>query len=82
MKPFCEKVYLQLHPPTEDLPLGDRERIVLALETLGYAPVRVPLTILQRLYPLCRDCGFDITATLVWPPWKQAIPVTGTTVWR
>ena len=66
MKPFCEKVYLQLHPPTEDLPLGDRERIVLALETLGYAPVRVPLTILQRLYPLCRDCGFDITATLVW----------------
>ena len=66
MAPFCEKVYLQLQPPTEDLPLGDRERIVLALETLGYAPVRVPLTILQRLYPLCRDCGFDITATLVW----------------
>ena len=50
MKPFCEKIYLQLNPPTEDLPLGDRERIVLALETLGYAPVRVPLTILQRLY--------------------------------
>ena len=66
MAPFCEKIYLQLNPPTEDLPLGDRERIVLALETLGYTPVRVPLSVLQRLYPLCRDCGFDITVTLVW----------------
>lgn len=65
MKPFCEKIYLQLHPPTEDLPLGDRERIALALQTLGYEPVTVPLTVLQAMYPLCRDCGFDITATLV-----------------
>ena len=66
MKPFCEKIYLQLQPPTEDLPLGDRERIVLALETQGYSPVTVPLIVLQRLYPLCRDCNFDITVTLVW----------------
>ena len=66
MKPFCEKIYLQLQPPTEDLPLGDRERIALALQTLGYAPVVFPLDVIRSLYPMCRNCGFDITVTLVW----------------
>jgi len=81
MRPFCEKIYLQLLLPTEDLPLGDRERIVLALETLGYSPVTVPLTVLQQLYPLCRDCGFDITVTLVWQGqgWQAAAVEAGDT---
>ena len=81
MAPFCEKIYLQLNPPTEDLPLGDRERILLALETLGYSPVAVPLTVLQQVYPLCRNCGFDITVTLVWQGqgWQMAAVEAGDT---
>lgn len=66
MKPFSEKVYLQLKMPTEDLPLSDQQRICLALNTLGYEPVTIPLPILRKLYPLCRDCGFDLTVTLVY----------------
>ncbi|MBP3587647.1 MAG: hypothetical protein J6J51_01325, partial [Clostridia bacterium] len=65
MKRFSEKVFLQLNMPTEELPLSDHQRIRLALETLGYSPVTIPLSILRQLYPLCRDSGFDITVTLV-----------------
>ena len=65
MNPCCEKIFLQLEPPTEELPLGDRERIRLALETLGYSPVTFPLSVLQQLYPLCRSSNFDITVTLI-----------------
>ena len=66
MERFSEKLFLQLHMPTEEQPLSDQQRIKLALETLGYGPVTVPLPVLQRLYPLCRDSGFDITVTLVY----------------
>ena len=65
MERLSEKVYLSLQMPTEDVPIGDRERIVLALEVLGYTPVTVPLSVLRSLYPMCRESGFDITATLV-----------------
>ena len=66
MKRFSEKVFLQLNMPTEELSLSDHQRIRLALETLGYAPVTIPLPVLRQLYPLCRDSGFDITVTLVY----------------
>jgi len=66
MKRFSEKVFLGLEPPTEDTPLGDQQRILLALEYLGYENVEMPLDVLRQLYPMCRDCGFDITATLVY----------------
>ena len=52
--------------PTEDLPVSDQQRIRLALEALGYAPVTFPLHVLRQLYPLCRDSGFDVTVTLVY----------------
>lgn len=65
MEQFSKKEYLSLKMPTEDVPLGDRERIALALETLGYEQVTFPLPVLRKLYPLCRDAGFDITVTLV-----------------
>jgi len=65
MKPFSEKVFLSLKMPTEELPVSDRQRICLALQALGYEPVTVPLHILRKLYPMCRDCGYDITVTLV-----------------
>ena len=66
MKRFSEKVFLQLQMPTEELPLSDQQRIRLALETLGYAPVTIPLSVLRQLYPLCRDSNFDITVTMVY----------------
>lgn len=66
MKPFSEKVFLSLNMPTEDVPLGDRERIEAALAVYGFAPVTFPLSVLRSLYPMCRDCGYDITVTLVY----------------
>lgn len=65
MDAFSKKEYLQLKMPTEELPVSDHRRIELALNTLGYAPVHVPLKVLRKLYPLCRNGEFDITVTLV-----------------
>ena len=65
MERFSEKVFLSLKMPTEEVPLSDQKRIQLALETLGYQNVSIPLPVLRRLYPMCRDAGFDITVTLV-----------------
>ena len=65
MERFSKKEYLSLKMPTEEVALSDHRRIELALHTLGYQPVTFPLKILRKLYPLCRDAGFDITVTLV-----------------
>lgn len=65
MKGFSEKVYLNLKMPAEDMPVSDEKRIRLALETLGYREVRIPLRVMRKLYPMCREAGFDITVTLV-----------------
>ncbi|MBQ9967790.1 MAG: DUF4445 domain-containing protein [Oscillospiraceae bacterium] len=66
MRPMVEKLFLQLNMPTEDVPLGDRERIEAALAVCGIEPVVFPLSVLRTLYPMCRDCGYDITVTLVY----------------
>ena len=65
MEPFSRKEYLSLKMPTEELAISDQRRITLALETLGYENITMPLHILRRLYPLCREAEFDITVTLV-----------------
>ena len=65
MEGFSKKEYLSLRMPTEEIPVSDQTRIELALNTLGYEKVTFPLKVLHRLYPLCRDAGFDITVTLV-----------------
>lgn len=65
MNGFSEKIFLSLKMPTEDVPVSDKTRILLALEALGYEQVSMPLSILQTLYPLCRKADFDITVTLV-----------------
>lgn len=66
MNAISEKVYLSLKMPSEDLPVSDHKRICLALEELGYGPVKMPLTVMRKLYPLCRNANFDITVTLVY----------------
>ena len=65
MDGFSKKEYLRLKMPTEDVPVSDQKRIELALNTLGYEQVVFPLKVLHKLYPLCRNAGFDITLTLV-----------------
>lgn len=62
---FSAKEYLSLKMPTEEIAVSDQKRIQLALNTLGYEHVTIPLGVLRKLYPLCRDAGFDITVTLV-----------------
>ncbi len=65
MKSFSEKIHLTIDPPTEEHPIGDRERILHELKCLGYSPVSMSLPALRKLYPLCRDSEWDITATLI-----------------
>ena len=65
MKSLSEKIYLSLTMPTEENPISDQARIRLALQALGYEAVTFPLAVLRRLYPLCRNAGFDITVSLV-----------------
>ena len=64
MQPMSVKEYLSLKMPTEEQAVSDQKRILLALGVLGYEQVTIPQHILQKLYPLCRDAGFDITVTL------------------
>lgn len=66
MQSFSEKVFLNIVPPTEEDPVSDQGRIRQALAAQGYQNVKMPLQVLQRLYPMCRDCGYRITATLVY----------------
>ena len=65
MEIISEKVFLQLKMPTEDVQASDEKRIRFALDALGYHPVTIPLGVLRKLYPLCREAGFDITVTMV-----------------
>jgi uncharacterized 2Fe-2S/4Fe-4S cluster protein (DUF4445 family) len=65
MGSFSKKEFLSLKMPTEEVPVSDQKRIELALHALGYEQISFPLEVLRKLYPLCRDAGFDITVTLV-----------------
>ena len=66
MKGISEKIFLSLTMPTEEASVSDQKRIQLALEALGYENVTMPLSLLQKLYPMCRKASFDITLTLVY----------------
>ncbi len=65
MQSFSEKIFLTLPPPSEDDPVSDHQQILHALAEQGYEQVTLPLHVLSSLYPLCRDCGYEITVTLV-----------------
>lgn len=73
MEAISKKIFLRLKMPDEGAPISDAARIKLALETLGYHPVWIPLHVLRKLYPLCRNAGFDITATLVRREWDWVL---------
>ena len=65
MNTLSKKEYLSLKMPTEEMPVSDHQRILLALNQLGYENVTLPLPVLRKLYPFCRKANFDITVTLV-----------------
>ncbi len=65
MNNFVIKEYLSLKMPSEDFPISDHQRILLALNSIGYENIQFPLSAVRKLYPLCRNAGFDITVTLV-----------------
>lgn len=65
MDPLSKKEYLSLKLPTEEVPISDHQRILIALDQLGYENVTIPLPVLRTLYPFCRNANFDITVTLV-----------------
>lgn len=69
MDAISKKIFLSLAMPDETAPISDAGRIQLALASLGYQRVSVPLHVLRKLYPLCRDAEFDITVTMVKREW-------------
>ena len=73
MEAISKKVFLSLKMPDEHAPISDAARIKLALDSLGYNPVSIPLSVLKRLYPLCRNADFDITVTLVRREWDWVL---------
>lgn len=65
MTGLSEKVYLQLDMPTDEDSRSDQVRIRQALQAQGYENVCFPLAVLSGLYPVCRDCQYRITVSLV-----------------
>ena len=65
MEKMCEKVYLQLPAPTETDFRSSAQRITDGLQD-RYGKVSVPVQTLRKLYPLCQNAQWKITATLAW----------------
>ena len=73
MEAISKKIFLSLKMPDEHAPISDAARIKLALDSLGYNPVSIPLSALKILYPLCRNADFDITVTMVRREWDWVL---------
>lgn len=65
MQKMCEKIFLQLVPPTEEDSRDSVRRIADGLRE-RYGEISVPLDTMRRLYPLCENADWQITATLAW----------------
>lgn len=63
MRPLSKKIYLVLDAPAEADPRPDRQRVMEALpKELGR--VTMALSVLRRLYAICRQGQWRVTATL------------------
>ena len=89
MKSFSQKVFFKFSVPTEEEPASDQNQLLKNLAQQGFSPVTLPLKVLQKLYPLCRESRQGITATLVYhgKDWvvtdlEPVIPGQGTMVLR
>lgn len=65
MKTLSQKVYITLDPPTEEDARSDQRRLLDGLKD-GFGEVVLPLSLIRRLYPLCRKARWRLTVTLVW----------------
>ena len=65
MDGISKKIYLELPLPTEEENRSDQKRILDGLKQLGIEAY-MPLKILRKLYPLCEDAGYKLTASLSW----------------
>ncbi len=65
MKGISEKVYLELAAPTEEDSRSDQQRILDGLKEAGFPAAFAP-AVLRRLYPLCEQAGWKLTASLAW----------------
>ena len=66
MNPFSQKIYFPFSVPTEEEPTSDHRQLLEGLERRGFSPVTLPLAMLQKLYPLCREAQNGVTVTLVY----------------
>lgn len=66
LKPFSEKVFLTLLPPTEEHAPSSQENLLAGLSQQGYRHVTVPLNILQQLYSVYQSGNYQLTVTLVY----------------
>lgn len=65
MEPLCQKLFLQLSPPTEEDPRAEKQRILDALP-LFLGQVQMALPVMRKLHPILRDAGWQVTVTLAW----------------
>ena len=66
MKSFSQKVFFRFSVPTEEEPTSDHRQLLEGLAREGFSSVTLPLPMLQKLYPLCREAAGGITVTLVY----------------
>ena len=66
MKAFSQKVYITFPVPTEEEPTSDHRQLQDELSRQGFSPVTLPLPMLQKLYPMCREAENGITVTLTY----------------
>ena len=64
MRSFSQKVFFSFSVPTEEAPTSDHRQLLEGLNAQGYDSVTLPLPMLQKLYPLCRQAEAGITVTL------------------
>ena len=58
MTSLSVKEYLSLKMPTEEAPVSDQNRILLALGALGYEQVTISRHILRIRYPMRRSMSY------------------------
>lgn len=65
MQKMCEKAYLKLTPPTEE---DSRDSLCRVRDGLlqHCGKVAVPVDTMRKLYPLCQNADWCVTATLSW----------------
>lgn len=65
MEGISKKIYLDINEPTEEDSRSYQKRILETLEEKGYC-VRMTLSCMRKLYPLCDIAKWKLTVSLAW----------------